>query len=77
MFKNKIYYFLVMVPLKSACLGIIVGVLSYIFLGFVTDLSSSQRIIALVGWPLILCLFALLWGAKEYRRSREHERSNS
>jgi|GEM_PF-6414696 len=61
-------------PLKSGGLGFIAGALSYIFLGVVTELSSGQRTIALLGWPLILFFLALFEEVKEYRRlnKRDH-----
>jgi hypothetical protein len=68
MLSPKARYLLVAFPFKAMGLGLIAGALSYVFLGLVTELSSAQRAIALLGWPIILVLYAFYSGAKEYRR---------
>lgn len=77
MSSSNAYYLLVIMPLKSVRLGLVAGALSYIFLGVVTELSSTQRTIALLGWPLILFFLALFEGTKEYRRLNKRDRPNA
>jgi di/tricarboxylate transporter len=70
MLNAKARYLLVTFPLKSLSLGVIAGLLSYVFLGLLPGVSPVQQIIALFGWPIIVGIFGLLWGVKEYRRQR-------
>ena len=74
---SNAYYLLFIIPLKSGGLGLVAGALSYIFLGVVTELSSGQRTIALLGWPLILFFLSLVEGAKEYCRLNKPDRPNA
>jgi hypothetical protein len=71
--KDDINFYFVKFPIRSAGLGVIAGVLTYIFLGFIPGVTSTQRFVGLVGWPIITLVIALYWGAKEYRRLRKRE----
>ncbi len=70
-------YLLFIMPIESAGLGLMIGSATYVFLMIFTSLSSNQRLLALIIWPIIFSVVALFWGIKEYRLLSQGNRTVS